>query len=108
MNPQSNPVTETTGRRKAQLGLGLIALAPLVMALLAGACAPGATPTPAPTDTPAATNTPVLPSPTAAPVGTAEATLGGPTPTPFAVPEALPSKGDPEAKVVIIEFGDYQ
>jgi protein-disulfide isomerase len=58
-----------------------------------------ATPTNVPTPSPGAPQ----PTPTqSAPTSTLEA-----SPTPFAIPEELPSKGSPEAKVTLVEFSEF-
>lgn len=72
----------------------------LLLGLLLG-CAPSTPPTP--TKQFVAPATPTKPSPTqSAPTPTPAA-----SPTPFAVPEELPSKGSPEAKVFIVEFSEF-
>ena len=72
----------------------------LLLGLVLG-CAPSTPPTP--TKQFVASATPTKPSPTqSAPAPTPAA-----SPTPFAVPEELPSKGSPEAKVFIVEFSEF-
>ena len=72
----------------------------LLLGLVLG-CAPSTPPTP--TKQFVASATPTKPSPTqSAPAPTPAA-----SPTPIAVPEELPSKGSPEAKVFIIEFSEF-
>jgi len=87
----------------------------LLLGLLLG-CAPsrpqsGAVPTPTrqfmapatPTNVP--TPSPGVPRPT--PTQSAQPLTPVASPTPFAVPEELPSKGSPEAKVVLVEFSEF-
>ncbi len=86
-----------------RLWLGIV----LLLAVLATACAsaPPATPTATPTNTvapPPATSAPSTGVPSAQTAGTPE-----PEPN-FAMPDELPMKGAKEAKVVMVEFSDFQ
>lgn len=119
MNPNDDPMTGTAGPIQSRRRLKVAPLALLVMIVLLAACSAGGTPPPPPTTTPVPTETraKVAPSPTVPGPGATNTALPGPgeptgTPgptfTPPPMPAELPRKGSPDAKVVMIEFSDYQ
>lgn len=67
------------------------------------------TPTEEPSPVALVTSSPTLGEETVQPSPTQRGQAPTPTisPTPFAVPHELPTKGSPDAKVVLIEFSDY-